>query len=148
MTNEPVKSHLSFILVLICTGESDPIMKTPIPNTDALYDDKEHSRHTLYCGTEILQTRFYGDKHVLAMVIRTGFFTVKGSVIRSLLYSAPADYKFEKHSYKFLQVLALIAGIGFIYTIVIKVIIFFFIFFFNDYAKHDFYPLKLKNREK
>ncbi|XP_065220053.1 polyamine-transporting ATPase 13A3-like isoform X2 [Planococcus citri] len=102
------------------TGESDPVMKTPIPNAGHPYENKEHARHTLYCGTEILQTRFYGNKHVLAMVIRTGFSTTKGAVMRTLLYPAPTDYKFEKHSYKFVEFLAAIAGIGFLYTIVSK----------------------------
>ncbi len=97
-------------------------MKTPIPNSPSTtYDSKEHGRHTLYCGTEILQTRFYGNKHVLALVIRTGFSTTKGAVMRTLLYPAPVDYKFEKHAYKFVEFLAGIAGIGFVYTIVTKV---------------------------
>lgn len=98
-------------------------MKTPIPNSRQVYENKEHGRHTLYCGTEILQTRFYGNEHVLAIVIRTGFLTSKGAVMRTLLYPAPADYKFEKHSYKFVEFLAAIAGIGFMYTIISKVII-------------------------
>lgn len=97
-------------------------MKTPIPNSSHVYENKEHGRHTLYCGTEILQTRFYGNKHVLALVIRTGFSTTKGSVIRTLLYPTPVDYKFENHSYKFVVVLALIAGTGFLYTVITKVI--------------------------
>lgn len=96
-------------------------MKTPIPNTSQVYDNKEHGRHTLYCGTEILQTRFYGNKHVLAIVIRTGFLTTKGTTMRTLLYPAPADYKFEKHSYIFVEFLAGIAVLGFVYTIISKV---------------------------
>lgn len=96
-------------------------MKTPIPNSCRIYDTKEHGRHTLYCGTEILQTRFYGDEHVLALVIRTGFSTTKGAVIQTLLYPVPIDHKFEKHSYKFVEILAVIASIGFIYTVVTKV---------------------------
>lgn len=96
-------------------------MKTPIPNSQQPYENKEHGRHTLYCGTEILQTRFYGSKPVLALVIRTGFMTTKGVVMRTLLYPAPADYKFEQDSYKFVKFLACIAAIGFLYTVVTKV---------------------------
>lgn len=96
-------------------------MKTPIPNSCQMYESKEHGRHTLYCGTEILQTRFYGNKHVLALVIRTGFSTTKGAVMRTLLYPAHADHKFEQHSYKFVMFLAVIAVIGFTYTVVTKV---------------------------
>ena len=41
--------------------------------------------------------------------------------MRTLLYPAPADYKFEKHSYIFVEFLALIAVLGFVYTVVMKV---------------------------
>lgn len=61
------------------TGESVPITKTPFPNIPNLfYDPKEHSKHTLFCGTEVIQTRYFGNEKVLAIVIRTGFSTSKG----------------------------------------------------------------------
>ena len=37
-----------------------------------MYDVKEHSRHTLFCGTRVIQTRFYGKQRVRAVVTRTG----------------------------------------------------------------------------
>ena len=43
------------------------------------YDPKHHSKHTLFCGTNVIQTRYYGDKAVTAMVIRTGEFVVVDS---------------------------------------------------------------------
>lgn len=61
------------------TGESVPVTKIALPNlSDLLYDQKEHSRHTLFCGTKIIQTRYFGNEKVLAVVIRTGFSTAKG----------------------------------------------------------------------
>ena len=33
---------------------------------------KEHSRHVLFCGTHVIQTRYYGKQRVKAVVIRTG----------------------------------------------------------------------------
>lgn len=33
---------------------------------------KEHAKHVLFCGTEVIQTRFYGNQKVKAVVIRTG----------------------------------------------------------------------------
>ena len=68
-------------------GESVPVTKTPLPNPrpaapvapagdarsgDVMYDVKEHSRHTLFCGTRVIQTRFYGKQRVRAVVTRTG----------------------------------------------------------------------------
>ena len=60
------------------SGESVPVTKTPLPDTkfsnrtDTLFNLKEHARHTLFCGTQIIQTRYYGNQKVKAVVIRTG----------------------------------------------------------------------------
>lgn len=57
------------------SGESIPVTKTPLPNPRGIqmnYDLKHHSKHTLFCGTKVIQTRYYGDAAVTAMVIRTG----------------------------------------------------------------------------
>lgn len=46
-------------------GESVPVTKTPLPfQPDVLYHPKEHSRHTLFSGTKVVQTRFYNDEKV------------------------------------------------------------------------------------
>ncbi|XP_054268548.1 polyamine-transporting ATPase 13A3 [Macrosteles quadrilineatus] len=103
------------------TGESVPVTKTPLPNSANIqYDDKEHARHTLFCGTHVIQTRYYGHERVYAVVIRTGFSTAKGNLVRSILYPTPVDFKFEQDSYKFVQLLAVIASVGFLYTVVTK----------------------------
>jgi cation-transporting ATPase 13A2 len=60
-------------------GESVPVTKTGLPNLpDIIYDPKEHARHTLFCGTQVIQTRYFGNEKVLAVVVRTGFSTAKG----------------------------------------------------------------------
>lgn len=63
----------------IFTGESVPVTKTPLPNPkmsksqeDIFFQIKEHSRHVLFCGTHIIQTRYYGTHKVRAVVLRTG----------------------------------------------------------------------------
>nr|XP_043069563.1 polyamine-transporting ATPase 13A3 isoform X3 [Drosophila bipectinata] len=105
------------------TGESVPITKTALPSKrDLIFDKKEHARHTLFCGTKVIQTRYIGSKKVLAFVINTGNITAKGELIRSIIYPPPVDYKFEQDSYKFIQFLAIIACFGFIYTLVSKVL--------------------------
>lgn len=98
-----------------------PVTKTPLPNSDIPFDAKEHARHILFCGTHVIQTRYFGNEHVLAVVIRTGFSTAKGSLVRSIMYPPPVDFKFEHDSYKFVELLACIASIGFIYTVITKV---------------------------
>uniref|UniRef100_A0A2K5BVS0 Polyamine-transporting ATPase 13A3 n=1 Tax=Aotus nancymaae TaxID=37293 RepID=A0A2K5BVS0_AOTNA len=108
------------------TGESVPVTKTNLPNPsvdvkgkgDELYNPETHKRHTLFCGTTVIQTRFYTGELVKAIVVRTGFSTSKGQLVRSILYPKPTDFKLYRDAYLFLLCLVAVAGIGFIYTIV------------------------------
>ncbi|XP_024908394.1 probable cation-transporting ATPase 13A3 isoform X2 [Cynoglossus semilaevis] len=107
------------------TGESVPVTKTSVPSSgdDAArsYNMEEHKRHTLFCGTHVIQTRFYTGELVKAVVVRTGFSTEKGQLVRSILYPKPTDFKLYRDAYLFLLCLVGVAGIGFIYTIVLSV---------------------------
>lgn len=57
-------------------GESVPVTKTSLPSAgeegEQSYDIEEHKRHTLFCGTQVIQTRFYSGELVKAVVVRTG----------------------------------------------------------------------------
>ncbi|XP_038629076.1 cation-transporting ATPase 13A2 isoform X2 [Scyliorhinus canicula] len=102
------------------TGECVPVMKTPIPDQDVNYSSEEHKRHTLFCGTEVLQSKNYSmDQQVVAVVVRTGFCTAKGELTSSILYSKPLGFKFYKDAVKFICFLVVLALIGDIYSIVI-----------------------------
>ncbi|KAM9844901.1 polyamine-transporting ATPase 13A3-like [Aulostomus maculatus] len=107
------------------TGESVPVTKTGLPSSAEegvkTYDIEEHKRHTLFCGTHVIQTRFYAGELVKAVVVRTGFSTEKGQLVRSILYPKPTDFKLYRDAYLFLLCLVGVAGIGFIYTIVLSV---------------------------
>ncbi|KAL7725073.1 hypothetical protein ACLKA6_010347 [Drosophila palustris] len=89
---------------------------------DVIFDKKELARHTLFSGTKVIQTRYIGSKKVLPFVINTGNIIAKGGLIRSILYPPPLDYEFEQDSDKFIQCLAVITCIGFIYTLVTKIL--------------------------
>lgn len=104
------------------SGESVPVTKTPIPNTTLhlLYNSKEHAKHTLYCGTRVIQTRYYNNIKVRAIVIRTGFQTAKGELVRSIMFPKPVDFKLNRHIQNFITFLSFLAFFGFIYTIVLK----------------------------
>ncbi|XP_023025264.2 polyamine-transporting ATPase 13A3 isoform X1 [Leptinotarsa decemlineata] len=102
------------------TGESVPITKTPLPADFNQYNLREDTYHTIFCGTKIIQTRCKGEEQVSAVVIRTGYLTAKGELVRSILYPPPADFKFERDSYKFIGILAMVALLGMIYTIASK----------------------------
>ena len=57
----------------------------------------------------------------MAVVTSTGFLTAKGSLVSSIMYPPPGDYRFERDSYKFIAFLSCLASIGFTYSIVRKV---------------------------
>ena len=85
------------------TGESVPVTKTPLPDIkhrSEVYDSKEHAKHTLFCGTKVIQTRFYDGAKVRAVVLRTGFETAKGELVRSIMFPKPVDFKFNRKFYK------------------------------------------------
>ena len=56
----------------IHAGESVPVTKTPLPQDSAPYSPDRHKRHTLFCGTQVIQTRFYANTPVTAVIVRTG----------------------------------------------------------------------------
>uniref|UniRef100_A0A8D3ANK3 P-type ATPase A domain-containing protein n=1 Tax=Scophthalmus maximus TaxID=52904 RepID=A0A8D3ANK3_SCOMX len=112
------------------TGESVPVTKTNLPNpvpeevrdeADGAYNTEDYKRHTLFCGTHVIQTRFYTGELVKAVVVRTGFSTAKGQLVRSILYPKPTDFKLYRDAYLFLLCLVAVAGIGFIYSIVLSI---------------------------
>ncbi|NXM82924.1 AT132 ATPase, partial [Oenanthe oenanthe] len=109
----------------LLTGESVPVMKTPLPAGgqagSSRYCPEEHRRHTLFCGTQLIQARAYAGGEVLAVVTRTGFCTAKGDLISSILYPKPVSFKFYKDAVKFVLFLAILALIGTLYSILILV---------------------------
>ncbi|NWS20021.1 AT132 ATPase, partial [Pachyramphus minor] len=107
------------------TGESVPVMKTPLPAgaqaAGAVYSPEEHRRHTLFCGTHVIQAKSYVGGDVLAVVTRTGFCTAKGDLISSILYPKPVSFKFYKDAVKFVLFLSVLAFVGTLYSILILV---------------------------
>ncbi|NXI48956.1 AT132 ATPase, partial [Chloroceryle aenea] len=85
------------------------------------YSAEEHKRHTLFCGTQVIQAKSYVGGEVLAVVTRTGFCTAKGDLISSILYPKPVSFKFYKDAVKFVLFLSILALIGTLYSILILV---------------------------
>ncbi|KAJ0179942.1 hypothetical protein K1T71_004533 [Dendrolimus kikuchii] len=99
------------------TGESVPVMKGPPCPSPEVYSTDSHKRHTLFAGTHVIQTRFYGNNQVLAKVVRTGFYTAKGELIKSILFPKRFDFQFYKDAVKFVIFMFCIAAIGMAYSI-------------------------------
>ncbi|CAG8790830.1 10225_t:CDS:2, partial [Acaulospora morrowiae] len=107
------------------TGESVPVSKLPITDASLNILDlsvtnvrPEVAKHFLFSGTKIVRVRKAKSNGVasgvdeegkaLAMVVRTGFNTTKGALIRSMLFPKPNEFKFYRDSFRFIGVLALI----------------------------------------
>lgn len=104
--------------------------KIPLPDDVLPYVDlgatsvhPSVARHFLFCGTKIIRARRPQDTEdddavALAMVVRTGFNTTKGALVRSMLFPKPSGFKFYRDSFRYISVMGCIAGIGFIASFV------------------------------
>ncbi|KAM3128083.1 hypothetical protein pb186bvf_019784, partial [Paramecium bursaria] len=102
------------------TGESIPIIKTPIQYNDKGYNPQEDSKQcTLFAGTKCIEGRHpeKGKIPILVIASQTGFSTNKGQLVRSILFPKPTKFSFHKDSMKFVGVLGIMAFIGFCVTI-------------------------------
>ena len=113
----PQSSVLTVVL-----GESVPVIKTP--NETCLnvglnvWDSESQSRSVLYSGTKVVRAKSVMEsERVLAMVYRTGFNTTKGQLIRGILFPKPHKFKFYRDAFKFVGILAIIAVLGFGFTL-------------------------------
>ncbi|KAJ9203835.1 hypothetical protein DTO164E3_2189 [Paecilomyces variotii] len=111
------------------TGESVPVSKSPVTDDALEYFDLNATsihpvvaKHFLFCGTRIVRARrpqgSDDDAVALAIVIRTGFSTTKGALVRSMLFPKPSGFKFYRDSFRYIAVMGLIAVLGFIASFV------------------------------
>lgn len=58
----------------LCPGESVPVLKTPLPAGEGRYSSDTKRRHTLFCGTQLIQARGGGAgvDGAVAIVTSTG----------------------------------------------------------------------------
>ncbi|KAK4983511.1 hypothetical protein LTR50_007185 [Elasticomyces elasticus] len=108
------------------TGESVPVSKIPttdealeLLNLSASSIHPDVAKHLLFSGTKIIRARRPQDDKsdeaaALALVVRTGFNTTKGALVRSMLFPKPSGFKFYRDSFRYISVMAGIAMIGFV----------------------------------
>lgn len=103
------------------TGESVPVLKTPLAAADRRYSSETERRHTLFCGTQVIQGKAGGPEgtFAVAVVTNTGFFTAKGGLVSSILYPQDSDFRFNRDASKFLLFLGAVACVGTIYSILL-----------------------------
>ncbi|XP_075427203.1 putative cation-transporting ATPase 13A4 isoform X2 [Ascaphus truei] len=106
------------------TGECIPVTKTQLPHVDATtpwkqYSGEDYRRHVLFCGTEVIRTEATAQGAALAVVLRTGFNTTKGDMVRSILYPKPLNFKLHRDVKWFFIFLGVLAIIGILYAVII-----------------------------
>uniref|UniRef100_T1KHN6 Cation-transporting ATPase n=1 Tax=Tetranychus urticae TaxID=32264 RepID=T1KHN6_TETUR len=93
------------------TGESEPISKVALTDDpNVLYSPNTHKKNTLFCGTEIIHVQSSDKIHVKALVVRTGYSTTKGELVRNILYPKPVNFQLKQDLIK-CMILFFILGI-------------------------------------
>ena len=92
-------------------------------NLTATSINPEVAKHFLFSGTKIIRARRPQDGQddeavALAIVVRTGFNTTKGALVRSMLFPKPSGFKFYKDAFRYITVMAGVAAVGFIVSFV------------------------------
>ncbi|KAM4693461.1 putative cation-transporting ATPase 13A4 isoform 2-T2 [Discoglossus pictus] len=106
------------------TGESVPVTKTALPHINNAVpwrkqSGEDYKRHVLFCGTEVIQTKAYGQDLVKAVVLQTGFNTAKGDLVRAILYNKPMNIRLHREAMRFLFGLVGVSVFAFIFTAVV-----------------------------
>eukprot|EP01062_Namystynia_karyoxenos_P046573 TRINITY_DN3495_c0_g3_i2.p1 TRINITY_DN3495_c0_g3~~TRINITY_DN3495_c0_g3_i2.p1 ORF type:complete len:1321 (+),score=488.44 TRINITY_DN3495_c0_g3_i2:105-4067(+) len=79
------------------TGESAPVRKTACPNTADAATATSLAKHTLCCGTTVMQCGGGGgSEEVIAVTRRTGAATGKGDLLKLILFPAKMVFKYDE----------------------------------------------------
>ncbi|KAG5485286.1 hypothetical protein CUR178_06649 [Leishmania enriettii] len=102
------------------TGESTPQLKEALDEVDIALSVKKHARHMLFSGTQILLSNgphgaSEGAEHnrdksnALAIVLKTGFETKQGKLLRTILHSQGRVSENSGEAFGFIGVLVVFA---------------------------------------
>ena len=98
------------------TGESTPIIKNSLENSDNIYDSKliENNKYLLFSGTKILhkQINNKNDK-ILAIALHTGFRTFKGQMLSSVIFPEEEDEDFRHDSLTYIVFMVIVCFVGY-----------------------------------
>ena len=83
----------------LLTGETVPQYKSSLPNNEEKFnEDSQKNQSVLMAGTTpLLSTNHHKDGLAIGVVYQTGFSTVKGRLIRNILYEEISEFLFEKN---------------------------------------------------
>ena len=95
----------------IISGKSYPVYKTSLLPTNNIFDIKKCQHSILYSGTKLIHTNFPKNNKTKVIVIGTSFMTLKGNIIRSILYPDEKLYsnKFSINKKNYIVILFLLS---------------------------------------
>lgn len=121
---------------------TDECLKKNLVNVDSPFVTKNQisgslSKSYLFSGTKIIRVRrsqgngndtndvssmnssntSINNEPALALVVKIGFSTTKGQLLRSMLFPKPTGFKFYKDAFKYIGFMGLVAACGFVYSI-------------------------------
>lgn len=89
----------------ILTGETVPVLKTFVDSNGRVSEI-----NILYAGTHCLSSF-----SATGIVLATGFYSKKGELVRSLLFTDYTEFQFKRDSLKFIVLTTIISGLGFLW---------------------------------
>ncbi|KAL0236259.1 hypothetical protein GEMRC1_002841 [Eukaryota sp. GEM-RC1] len=102
------------------TGESNPVPKSSLTPSSAVFAPGTDRRHTLFCGSTVVRAKpVHHDAKVKALVMRTGFYSAKGCLVRNILFPRSTGLQFYADSLKFIGVFSIFALGGAAYSVYI-----------------------------
>lgn len=79
------------------TGESVPVSKVSfLDGGDDVYDIATSNKSTIFSGTSVLNVISTKNSPVQALVLRTGYTTTKGELVRSILFPRAVNFKLKR----------------------------------------------------
>merc|ERR1719206_1569293 len=99
------------------TGESIPVTKVSIPEEEVKFNYDQQRQYILYQGTEVMQAKSRQGNYCKAVVIRTGFLTTKGELVRAILFPPPLDFAFYSDFLKSVRVFLVLGLVGMTYSL-------------------------------
>eukprot|EP00796_Vickermania_ingenoplastis_P010157 gene10157-7112_t len=92
------------------TGESTPQLKEAPDDAEIELNTKKHGRHMLFCGTQVLlSTGAEKGDSAVAVVLKTGFETKQGKLLRTILHSQGRISENSSEAFAFIGVLVVFA---------------------------------------
>lgn len=102
------------------TGESNLEMKTPLPQTGEEFNFAHNGQSLLTQGTKIVKSEPLSFSLPCALVVNTGFNTIKGDLIQKSIEIKQETLFMGKDMFKFFFVMLFVGIIGIILIVVLN----------------------------